>query len=149
MTERAQNAIKRTEHTFTIGPSHLHWENDALTIEIKERVPLLGQKVQGTIKVYPDQLFNHVVALDEQGKHRWGPISPSARVEVSFAKPNLHWKGFMMSAKAMAPSASLPLNLISMGQWSPLQRQRESLCERLAGASKEICAQKNLSQLNS
>ena len=93
MTERAQNAIQRTEHTFTIGPSHLHWENDVLTIKIKERVPLLGNKVEGTIKVYPDQLFNHVVALDDQGKHRWGPISPSARVEVSFAKPNLHWKG--------------------------------------------------------
>ncbi|MEY4524277.1 MAG: hypothetical protein RIR27_1353, partial [Pseudomonadota bacterium] len=82
MTERAQNAIKRTEHTFTIGPSHLHWENDVLTINIKERVPLLGQKVEGTIKVYPDQLFNQVVALDDQDKHRWGPISPSARVEV-------------------------------------------------------------------
>jgi carotenoid 1,2-hydratase len=93
MTERAQNAIQRTEHTFTIGPSLLHWENDVLTIKIKERVPLLGNKVEGTIKVYPDQLFNHVVALDDQGKHRWGPISPSARVEVSFAKPNLHWKG--------------------------------------------------------
>ncbi len=93
MTERGQNAIHRTPDTFTIGPSHLHWENGVLTINIKERTPLLGQKVEGVIKVYPDQLFNHVIALDENQKHRWGPISPSAKVEVSFNKPNLHWKG--------------------------------------------------------
>jgi carotenoid 1,2-hydratase len=93
MTERGQNAIKRTAHQFTVGPSHLHWENDALTINISERIPLLGQKVQGTIKVFPEQLFNHVIALDDQQKHRWGPIAPAARVEVSFTKPNIQWHG--------------------------------------------------------
>jgi len=73
MTERGQNAIERTAHQFTVGPSHLRWENDALTIEINERVPLLGKKVQGKIKVFPEQLFHHVVALDDHQKHRWGP----------------------------------------------------------------------------
>ena len=93
MTERGQNAIERSAHQFTIGPSHLRWANDGLTIEINERVPLLGKKVQGTIKVFPEQLFHHVVALDDQQKHRWGPIAPSARVEVCFTNPSLQWQG--------------------------------------------------------
>lgn len=93
MTERGQNAIERTAHQFTVGPSHLHWENGALTIQIDERVPLLGNKVQGSIKVFPEQLFNQVVELDDLGKHRWGPIAPSARVEVNFTNPSLQWHG--------------------------------------------------------
>jgi len=93
MTERGQNAIERTAHQFTIGPSHLRWENDALTIQINERVPLLGKKVQGSIKVFPEKLFHHVVALDDQARHRWGPIAPSARVEVSFTEPKIQWHG--------------------------------------------------------
>ncbi|WP_254598088.1 carotenoid 1,2-hydratase [Polynucleobacter antarcticus] len=93
MTERGRNAVTRTTDTFTVGPSQLHWEHDMLSIQIDERVPLLGQKVQGTIKVFPDQLFHHVVPLDDQAKHRWGPIAPSARVEVSLSKPDLKWHG--------------------------------------------------------
>jgi len=93
MTERGQNAIERTAHQFTVGPSHLRWENGALTIQIDERIPLLGNKVQGSITVFPKQLFNQVVELDDLGKHRWGPISPSARVEVSFTNPSLQWRG--------------------------------------------------------
>jgi carotenoid 1,2-hydratase len=34
-----------------------------------------------------------VLTLDDQGKHRWGPIAPSARVEVSFTNPSLQWQG--------------------------------------------------------
>lgn len=93
MTERGQNAIQRTSDQFTVGPSQLSWKNQVLTIHINERVPLLGQRVKGTIKVFTEQLFNHVVPLDEHQKHRWGPIAPSSRVEVSFDKPNLHWQG--------------------------------------------------------
>ena len=93
MTERGQNAIERTAHQFTVGPSHLRWENNSLTIQIDERVPLLGNKVQGSIKVFPEQLFTQVVTLDDQGKHRWGPIAPSARVEVCFTNPSLQWHG--------------------------------------------------------
>ncbi|WP_251367552.1 carotenoid 1,2-hydratase [Polynucleobacter sp. AP-Titi-500A-B4] len=93
MTERGQNAVERSAHQFTVGPSHLRWENNVLTIEINERAPLLGKKVQGKIKVFPEQVFNQVVALDDHGKHRWGPIAPSARVEVSFTNPALQWQG--------------------------------------------------------
>jgi carotenoid 1,2-hydratase len=93
MTERAKNAIQRTADNFTVGPSQLHWKDDTLTININERVPLLGQKIQGTIKVFVDQLFNYVVPLDDQQRHRWGPIAPHCKVEVSFKKPNLNWKG--------------------------------------------------------
>jgi len=93
MTERGQNAVERTTHQFTVGPSHLLWENNVLTIKIQERVPLLGNKVKGEIKVFPEQLFHHVVALDDQEKHRWGPIAPSARVEVAFTEPNIQWHG--------------------------------------------------------
>ena len=93
MTERGKNAIERSAHHFTVGPSDIYWEKDSLTIQIKERTPLLGQRVEGTIKIFPEQLFNHVIALDDQKKHRWGPLSPSAKAQVHFTKPNLQWSG--------------------------------------------------------
>lgn len=93
MTERGYKAIQREAHQFTIGPSNLRWANNTLTIEINERVPLLGTKIQGKVTVFPKQVFNYVTALDGQGKHRWGPIAPHARVEVEFSKPAIRWQG--------------------------------------------------------
>jgi len=93
MTERGGKWIHRDQHTFQIGPSALHWDGKCLTINIAERAIPFGQKVAGTIKVYPDQLFQFTTPLDDGAKHRWGPIAPSARVEVSMQHPALHWQG--------------------------------------------------------
>jgi carotenoid 1,2-hydratase len=38
-------------------------------------------------------LFSFSTAIDQQGLHRWGPISPSARVEVTMSSPGQSWQG--------------------------------------------------------
>ena len=93
MTERGGKWIYRDQNTFQIGPSQLHWDGSRLTIDIAERAIPFGQKVIGKIRLYPQQLCTGVFPLDDLGKHRWGPIAPSARVEVEMAYPQLHWKG--------------------------------------------------------
>jgi carotenoid 1,2-hydratase len=93
MTERSARSSHRSTNEFVIGPSSLRWEKDCLTIEIKERAVPFGQAVRGTVRVYPEQLFNFSTALDDQGRHRWGPLAPRARVQVDLSKPDLHWQG--------------------------------------------------------
>jgi carotenoid 1,2-hydratase len=36
---------------------------------------------------------NFSAALDDGGRHRWGPIAPCARVEVELEQPGLRWSG--------------------------------------------------------
>jgi carotenoid 1,2-hydratase len=45
------------------------------------------------VNVHPEQLFNYSVPLDQLGKHRWGPIAPTSRIEVDFSEPQLKWYG--------------------------------------------------------
>lgn len=93
MTERGQRLVERDATHFQIGPSDLHWNGESLVIDIKERAVPFGQKVIGKVTVHPEQLFNYSVPLDQQGKHRWGPLAPTSRVEVGFSEPNLRWSG--------------------------------------------------------
>lgn len=93
MTERGGKWIYRDQNTFQIGPSQLHWDGSSLAIDIAERAIPFGQKVAGKIRIYPQQLFTSVATLDDAGKHRWGPIAPSARVEVEMMHPQIQWKG--------------------------------------------------------
>ncbi len=93
MTERGQKAIARDSRQFQIGPSRLHWNGEALEIEINEWAMPVPRPVRGVVRVYPNQLFHYVTALDDQQHHHWGPIAPSARVEVNLSSPALSWKG--------------------------------------------------------
>jgi len=93
MTERGKRLVQRDATHFQIGPSDLHWNGESLIINIKERAVPFGQKVIGKVTVHPEQLFNYSVPLDQQGKHRWGPLAPTSRVEVAFSEPNLYWSG--------------------------------------------------------
>ena len=93
MTERSAHSSSRDANHFVIGPSSLHWEKDCLTIHIKERAVPFGQAVRGTVRIYPERLFNFSTALDDQGHHHWGPLAPRARVDVKLSHPDLHWQG--------------------------------------------------------
>lgn len=93
MTERGRGSVERSRHEFKIGPSNLAWDGHCLTINIDEiNVPLFS-RVRGTVRVYPKLLFNFVTPLDNCSHHRWGPIAPSARVDVEFNSPATHWRG--------------------------------------------------------
>jgi len=93
MTERGKKHVEREALRFQVGPSHLRWDGQALEIELNEWSVPVPQRVTGKIRVFPDRLFNFVTPLDQNARHHWGPIAPSARVEVTLSRPDLSWKG--------------------------------------------------------
>jgi carotenoid 1,2-hydratase len=93
MTERRRAAIQRSASEFVIGPSRLAWDGRALTIDIDEIGMPLPRRVRGRVRVYPDALSNFSAALDDAGRHRWGPLAACARVEAEFDRPGLRWSG--------------------------------------------------------
>ena len=93
MTERGQGSVERSTDHLRVGPSQLAWRGDHLEIKLDEISVPIPQRVRGAVRVYPQALCNYSNALDDAGRHRWGPIAPCARVEVDLAKPGLRWQG--------------------------------------------------------
>jgi carotenoid 1,2-hydratase len=62
-------------------------------IDIEERAVPFGQRVCGRVTVTPDALWRFSTPLDDAGRHRWGPLAPSARIEVAMQDPSLTWQG--------------------------------------------------------
>jgi carotenoid 1,2-hydratase len=93
MTERGARQVRRTAGEFVLGPSRVSWQGDALLIEVDEVAVPLPRRVRGRIRVLPHGLCRFAAALDAVGHHRWGPIAPSARIEVEFDSPRLAWQG--------------------------------------------------------
>ena len=93
MTERSRGDIDIAPDRFAIGASRVQWDGAVLDIEVDERtMPPLG-RIRGRIRVQPQALIDHEVALDPAGRHRWRPYAPQARVEVALASPKLSWSG--------------------------------------------------------
>jgi len=93
MTERGQGSVQRDAEHLRVGPSQLAWRGNHLEIDLNEISVPIPQHVRGTVRVYPHALCSYSNALDDAGKHRWGPIAPCARVEVDLGKPGLRWQG--------------------------------------------------------
>ena len=93
MTERGARFNHRGVDYFSIGPSHLHWDGQALHIDINEISVPIPRKIQGRVSVHPDQLFNFGAPLDGDALHMWGPLAPSARVSVALDNPSQAWQG--------------------------------------------------------
>ena len=93
MTERGQSSVERSAQHLRVGPSQLAWRGSHLDITLDEISVPVPQRVRGTVRVFPDALCNYKNALDDAGKHRWGPIAPCARIEVDLVKPALRWQG--------------------------------------------------------
>lgn len=93
MTERGSRHVERGARHFRVGPSALHWDGDGLQIDIDEVANPLPRRVRGRVRVRPQALSGFVAPLDSAGRHRWGPIAPCARAEVSFSEPDLQWQG--------------------------------------------------------
>lgn len=93
MTERGRDQVQREAHRFQVGPSQLHWDGQRLHIDIDELNVPIPKRVRGRISVSPQGLCDFVTPLDHAGRHRWGPIAPCARVEVSMNQPDVCWQG--------------------------------------------------------
>ncbi len=94
-TERGHEGTRRDValSTFSIGPSSLCWDGNALTIHIDELSVPLPRRIRGSVRVYPEALFDATFALDADRQHRWSPLAPCARVEVNLSHPQLRWAG--------------------------------------------------------
>ena len=93
MTERGQRHCSRDATHFQVGPSQLHWDGQALRIQIDEVALPLPRRIRGTVTLHPGRLFDFSTPLHPDGRHRWGPLAPRARVEVDLAQPAQRWKG--------------------------------------------------------
>lgn len=93
MTERGQDYCNRSVDHFQIGPSALYWDGQALHIDINELTVPIPRRVRGRITVHPHTLFDFSTPLDPAGLHRWGPLAPSASVEVALQHPEQSWRG--------------------------------------------------------
>lgn len=93
MTERGQRHVQRCTREFTVGPSALRWNGQALVIDINERGAPLPWPVRGQVHVHPQALCAFSTGLDAHARHRWGPIAPCARVEVDLQQPGMRWSG--------------------------------------------------------
>jgi carotenoid 1,2-hydratase len=93
MTERGERHVRRSASEFVVGPSRLHWDGTALQFDLDEWANPLPRRVRGRVRVVPQGLTGFRAALDEGGRHRWGPIAPCARVELDLMHPALRWQG--------------------------------------------------------
>ena len=91
MTERGENALSRDATSFTVGPSTMRWEDDALVIDFDERsVPHLT-RLRGRVRLVPDDV-NDVSFVIAPG-HHWRPVAPDAHMEVDVPGLGLSWRG--------------------------------------------------------
>lgn len=93
MTDRGRAALRRSEHSFTVGPSSLHWEGDRLVIDVDEwgALPLVTP-VRGRIVLTPAAVTDAQVNLTPDGAHVWRPFAPVARIEVDLTQGQ-RWQG--------------------------------------------------------
>ena len=93
MTDRRASALRRDADNLAIGPSRLHWDGTALTIDIEEVTAPIPSRLSGTVRVLPEAVSQRPFVLDSAGRHRWQPIAARARVEVTLTHPALRWSG--------------------------------------------------------
>ena len=93
MTERGRGDLKRTTDHIAIGASAMHWDGEALTIDIDETTVPIPSRLRGRVIVRPRGLANRLFHLDAAGRHRWQPIAPLSDVTVDLDAPGLHWSG--------------------------------------------------------
>ncbi|MFO1090920.1 MAG: carotenoid 1,2-hydratase [Hyphomicrobiales bacterium] len=92
-TERGRQHVRRDENAFSIGPSSMTWDGRALTVRFDEVGCPIPRRVRGTVRLVPQALTGRMFHLDEDGLHRWSPLSPFARIEVDLEEPRLSWQG--------------------------------------------------------
>lgn len=91
MTERGRGSLWRNADHFAVGRSHMHWDGEALTLDLVERaVPHLGM-IRGRIRLRPHQMTGAVETLAPG--HHWMTHAPAAHIEVAMTAPALAWEG--------------------------------------------------------
>jgi carotenoid 1,2-hydratase len=93
LTERGHSAVARDGGSLAIGRSAMRFDGTTLTVDIDEIAAPLPQRVRGRVRLRPSGFTPGAYALDAAGRHRWWPIAPASRAEVSFDAPGMSWQG--------------------------------------------------------
>lgn len=93
MTERGAGAVRRDSAHLRIGPSSLTWQQGCLDLSIDEVTVPWPSRVRGRVRLWPAALAQARYPLDTAGRHLWGPIAPSSRVQVELSQPAMRWQG--------------------------------------------------------
>ena len=94
MTDRGRTALRTTPNTFDVGPSQMHWNGQALVININEvSSPPLISRVRGQITVTPHALTTAELPLTSDGAHIWRPFAPSSDIKVDLEAKGWQWSG--------------------------------------------------------
>lgn len=93
MTERGRRSLRREPQKLVLGPNALSWGEDGLTIRIDDVTAPIPSRLKGKVTVRPGPFTDRSFVLDGNGRHRWWPVSPAARVDVVMECPFLKWSG--------------------------------------------------------
>lgn len=93
LTERGRGQVRTESNHLTIGPSSLHWDGHTLTIDIDEITVPWPSRIRGQVILQTERLNPQAFDLDGQGRHRWWPLAPRARVTVDLERPQRRWSG--------------------------------------------------------
>jgi carotenoid 1,2-hydratase len=93
MTERPARGVARDQKHFAIGDSLLAWRGGDLVIDIREYGAPIPLPVKGRVRISPSFITRAPIALDRDGRHRWWPLAPHGRVEVTMEQPGISWSG--------------------------------------------------------
>lgn len=93
MTDRGRPALRASADCFRVGPSALHWDGRQLVIEVDEiSSPPVVSRVRGRITLTPSAITPTALDLTPDGRHRWRPFAPVARIDVQLSQGH-QWQG--------------------------------------------------------
>ena len=93
MTERGQKQLHQTPDLLKVGPSSFSWEKDHLVITFDEYSIPHFDRVQGTVKIFPEYISDIECNLLPDDSHIWRPFAPTSRIEVKINRPGWNWNG--------------------------------------------------------
>jgi len=124
MTERNAQQLTTTPDRMQVGRSYLELSGAQLSIHIDERTMPWLRRLRGTVGIKAEHASAKTFSLDAGHRHKWQPIAPIARIEVTLDSPELAWKG---DAYVDTNFGSRPLeDDFASWHWSSLRRPEGS-----------------------
>jgi 1-hydroxycarotenoid 3,4-desaturase len=99
MTERGRRSMLRDAGSFHVGPSSIRREGADIVIDFDEvsvpRPPaqFLPRRIKGSIRFSPDAVTSQVFDIDQDGLHKWWPVSPTGRITLDMDGSTEGWSG--------------------------------------------------------
>lgn len=91
LTESAGPGLATGE--LHIGASSMRVVGSTLVVDLDERTAPLPGRIRGRVQVDLGALDTAPIALDRAQRHRWTPLAPHARCEVTLDDPSLRFRG--------------------------------------------------------